>query len=74
MSPEPDLPTANSPAVQEPFEEWPQGGHRRKRRRFSRRKVKKMVRLTLIVALHIIAIALLIYIWVRFAYSPGLNG
>ncbi len=72
MSPDPDLPTTNSPAVQEPFDEWPQRRHnRRKRRRFSRRKVKKVVRLTLIVALHVIAIAVLIYIWVKFAYSPS---
>jgi cell division protein FtsL len=75
MSPEPHLPTANSPAVQEPFEEWPsRRHHRRKRRRFSRRKVKKVVRLTLIVALHVIAIAALIYIWLKFAYSPGFTG
>jgi hypothetical protein len=74
MSPEPDLPTANSSAVQEPSNEWPQRHHRRKRRRFSRRKVKKVVRLTLIVALHLVAIAILIYIWVKFAYSPGSAG
>jgi len=75
MSAEPERPTANSPAVQEPFEEWPQRGHhRRKRRRFSRRKVKKVVRWSLIITLHIIAIALLIYIWIKFATSPGLNG
>lgn len=73
MSPESKLPTANSPAVQEPFEEWPQRRHRRKRRRFSRRKVKKVVRWTLIIALHVIAIALLLYIWLKFAYSRGFS-
>ena len=75
MSPEPERPTANSPAVQEPFEEWPdRRHHRRKRRRFSRRKVKKVVRWTLIITLHVIAIALLIYIWIKFAYSRGFAG
>lgn len=74
MSSEPNLRTANSPAVQEPFDEWPERRHRRKRRRFSRRKVKKVVRLTLMVALHVIAIAVLIYIWLKFAYSRGFTG
>ena len=72
MTPEPDLPTANSPAVQEPFDEWPQRRHqRRKRRRFSRRKTKKVVKITLIVALHVILIAVLIYIWTKIAYSSA---
>ena len=48
--------------------------HRRKRRRFSRRKVKKVTRWTLIITLHVIAIALLIYIWIKFATSPGFTG
>ena len=74
MSPEQARPSANSPAVQEPIEGWPQRRQRRKRRRFSRRKVKKVVRWTLIITLHIIAIAVLIYIWLKFAYSPGFNG
>ena len=61
--------------VAESLKDWSQHRHhRRKRRRFSRRKVKKVVKLSLIITLHIIAIALLIYIWVKFAYSPGFNG
>lgn len=64
--PDPEIPGA--PGV----EQWPEHRHlRRKRRRFSRRKTKKIVRITLIVAVHIIFITLLIYIWIKFAYSSA---
>ena len=69
MSPQADLPDSRIPAAPS-VEEWSQHPHlRRKRRRFSRRKTKKVVRITLIVVLHIIIIAFLIYIWTKFAYS-----
>src|SRR5580704_7322625 len=72
MSPQADSPHSKISAAQDPVEQWPHHrGPTRKRRRFSRRKTKKIVQITLIVALHIIIIALLIYIWTKFAYSSA---
>lgn len=70
-SPQANLPNSEIPGAPV-VEQWPEHRHlRRKRRRFSRRKTKKIVRITLIVAVHIIFITLLIYIWIKFAYSSA---
>jgi hypothetical protein len=72
MSPQWDSPHSEISAAQDPVEQWPHHRHpKRKRRRFSRRKTKKIVKITLIVAAHIIVIALLIYSWTKFAYSSA---
>jgi hypothetical protein len=73
MSPQSETPPGSAPAMQETYEEWAQFRHelKRKRRRFSRRKVNKVVRIILFAALHVIAIALLIYIWIKFANFRG---
>jgi hypothetical protein len=72
MSSQADLPQPETPAAQNPIEQWPQYRHpRRKRRRFSRRKTKKTVRIVVIVVLHIIVIAFLLYIWTKLAYSSA---
>ena len=69
MSSQTDLPDSKVPGTPG-IEEWSQHPHlRRKRRRFSRRKTKTAVRMTLLVVVHIIFIAFLIYIWTKFAYS-----
>ena len=71
MSPQANLPDSEIPGAPG-VEQWPERRHlKRKRRRFSRRKTKKIVRITLIVAVHIIFIAFLIYIWIKFAYSSA---
>jgi cytoskeletal protein RodZ len=72
MSRQADMPHSEIPAAQRSAEQWPDYRHpRRKRRLFSRRKTKKTVRITVIVLLHIIIIAFLIYIWTRIAYSSA---
>src|ERR1039458_7315712 len=72
MASQTDLPNPDVPAAEGAVDQWPQHRHqRRKRRRFSRRKTKKIVRITLIVAVHVILIGVLIYIWIRIAYSEA---
>ncbi|MFZ0312893.1 MAG: hypothetical protein WAL85_09320 [Candidatus Korobacteraceae bacterium] len=73
MASQSDLPSSDVPAVPGAVEPWPRHSHhpRRKRRRFSRRKTKKVVRITLIVALHVILIGVLIYIWTKIAYASA---
>jgi hypothetical protein len=73
MSPQGNLPDSEIPGAPG-VERWPEYRHlKRKRRHFSRRKTKKIVRITLIVVVHIIFIAFLIYIWIKFAYSSAKN-
>lgn len=70
MGSQSDLPNSDAPAAQGAVDLWPEHRHRkRKRRRFSRRKTKKIVRIALIVAAHVILIVILIYIWTKIAYS-----
>src|ERR1035441_5202791 len=70
MGSQSDLPSSDIPAAQGAVDQWPQHRHRpRKQRRFSRRKTKKVVRIALIVAAHVILIVVLIYIWIKIAYS-----
>jgi hypothetical protein len=70
MATQSDQPSSDIPAVQGALDQSPQHRHRRRKwRRFSRRKTKKVVRVTLIVAVHVILIAILIYIWTKVAYS-----
>ena len=70
MGSQSDLPNSDPPAVQGAVGQWPEHRHRkRKRHRFSTRKTKKMVRIALIVAAHVILIVVLIYIWTKIAYS-----